>query len=334
MKNTNSGYIVNTDPEWFAFLNKNEITNPVFWFKRESNPNSKSIIQENYIFLRITGTRPPVIKAFGRIGGITVCTVQQALKKYKNRLGYDSLNSMIEHSAAWTSKVKLTPNTKIFCVEIYNFKLINDIRVDQDLESLGILFDYHHIVTGKGLSNEQASALLQITNEINPTTFNQIEEFSTKEPLSNYNPTEIEDFTSESARYLESHLQWFIFNNIACLGIPNARLYDGSLQSEKQGKYWTGEVGEIDLLLRSSNNDIYVVELKKTGTDKTVGQIARYMGWVKHRLAKNGETVYGIIVTQDYDHRLSYAATVVNNLCVKRIHVAFTINSEQSDLPE
>ena len=77
-----------------------------------------------------------------------------------------------------------------------------------------------------------------------------------------------------------------------------------------------------------------MIELKKAGTDKTVGQICRYMGWVRHRLAKHGQEVRGIIVTQDYDHRLSYAATVVSNLSVKRIQISFNITSEEPELPE
>lgn len=143
-----------------------------------------------------------------------------------------------------------------------------------------------------------------------------------------------EEIASDSARYLESHLQWFIFNNLQSLGIPGVKLYDPSIQQDTQGKYRTEEVGEIDLLLKSSSNDLYVVEMKKAGTDKTVGQICRYMGWAKHRLARQGQKVHGIIVTQDYDHRLSYAATVVNNLAVRRIQVAFTITSEEPELPE
>jgi len=129
-------------------------------------------------------------------------------------------------------------------------------------------------------------------------------------------------------------MQWFIFNNLPCLGISGVKLFDPSIQRETQGKYRTDEVGEIDLLLKSANDDIYVIELKKAGTDKTVGQICRYMGWVRHRLAKDNQRVRGIIVTQDYDYRLSYAASVVNDLTVKRIQISFNITSETPELPE
>jgi len=77
------------------------------------------------------------------------------------RMGYESISSMIRHSATWTSSVDLSPTSRIFCVGIADLKLIRDIRVDRDLKPLGILFDYRHIVTGKGLSTQQTSALLR-----------------------------------------------------------------------------------------------------------------------------------------------------------------------------
>jgi len=331
-----SGYIVNTAPAWYRFIRNDRISNPVFWFKRENNPNSKSIIRGNYIFLRITGTSPPVIKSYGKIVNFRIFTVEKAFEIYGNRLGYDSIGKMIEFSSGWTSTVKLDSETNIFCVEINQLQYIQDIRVDKDLEPIGILFDYQHIVTGKGLNEEQTSALLQIIDLINPELISEKGEDHINEPTFEDISDEKseEEFTSDSARYLESHLQWFVFNNLSCLGIPSVKLYDSSVQQETQGKYRTDEVGEMDLLLKSKNNDIYVIELKKAGTDKTVGQICRYMGWVKHRIAKKGQIVNGIIVTQDYDHRLSYAANVVNNLKVKKIQVSFKVTSEQLELPE
>lgn len=329
------GYIANTDPNWFNFLKQNNITNPVFWFKRDNNPNSKCLVEDNYMFLRITNTNPPVMKAFGKIKNTKTLNVKSAFDLYGDRLGYSTVEKMIDVSSSWTSSVSLSPSTSIFCVELINLKTIREIRVDKDLEPLGILFDYQHIVTGKGLNDEQTSALLQITETISPVydskTHNGFDELASDHNIDDSNENE---FSSDSARYLESHMQWFVFNNLQCLGIPGVKLYDEDIQQESQGKYRTDEVGEIDILLKSSNNDIYVVELKKAGTDKTVGQICRYMGWVQHRLAQNNETVFGMIVTQDYDHRLVYASQVVNNLAVKRIQISFKIKSEESELPE
>ena len=61
-------------------------------------------------------------------------SVQEAFDRYGHRLGYELINSMIEHSAAWTSNVDLSPASRIFCVEIADLKLTRDVRVDRDLE--------------------------------------------------------------------------------------------------------------------------------------------------------------------------------------------------------
>ena len=124
------------------------------------------------------------------------------------------------------------------------------------------------------------------------------------------------------------------FNNLGCLGIPGIKLYNENTQKESQGKFRTEEVGEMDLLLVAPNNDLIVVELKKSSTDKTIGQVCRYMGWVKHRVANTGQNVRGIIVTQDYDHRLAYAANVIPNLTIKKVSISFNITSGELELPQ
>lgn len=240
------------------------------------------------------------------------------------------MNDMIAASSLWTSSVALSPHTEIYTVEVRDFATIQDIRVDTDLESLGIVFDYQHVVTGKGLTDEQASALLDLA--VSRTLRGHIS--TTPAPIS-VSVSEVEqEPTTASARFLESHLQWFIFNNLPCLGLDHPALVAPERQSTVQGKYLTDEVGEIDLLLRTRAGDLVVVELKKAGTDRTVGQILRYMGWVKHRLAKPGQTVRGLIVTQDHDDRLTYAASMVPNLSVKRVAVTFNVQTEEIEPPD
>jgi len=141
------GYIVNTDKAWFEFLLRHKIDSPVFWFKRESNPSSRALVKDNYFFFRITGINPPSIMAYGIIFNLETLSLQKAFDKYGNRLGYDTTDEMIEHSSRWTSTVALKPDTRIFCVEVKNFRTTELIRVDTDLQSIGIVFDYQHVVT-------------------------------------------------------------------------------------------------------------------------------------------------------------------------------------------
>jgi len=117
-----AGYIANTDSAWFKFLKEHRIRNPVFWFKRDTNPNSTAIVVGNHFFLRITGANPPVINALGKIAGTAAMSVQEALDKYGHRPGYESINSMIEHSAAWTSSADLSPP------KVEKGKIISELR--------------------------------------------------------------------------------------------------------------------------------------------------------------------------------------------------------------
>ena len=57
----------------------------------------------------------------------------------------------------------------------------------------------------------------------------------------------------------------------------------------KEKEYDTKGAGRIDLLCIDKNRDFVVVETKKgKESDKVVGQIQRYMGWINRNLAKSG----------------------------------------------
>ena len=74
-------------------------------------------------------------------------------------------------------------------------------------------------------------------------------------------------------------------------------------------------VGEVDLFCKDKNDNYVVVELKKRkGSDKTIGQILRYIGWVKRNICKNTEKVRGIIISREYDEKIKYAAGAVGSL--------------------
>ena len=74
-------------------------------------------------------------------------------------------------------------------------------------------------------------------------------------------------------------------------------------------------VGEIDLLCRDKNNNFVVIEFKKRkGSDETVGQTLRYIGWVKKNLCKNNQKVNGIIVCREYKPKIKYAAEAIGSV--------------------
>jgi len=115
----------------------------------------------------------------------------------------------------------------------------------------------------------------------------------------------------DTSLFLEQEWHRWLFQNLQKnalegLGFGKLALFAPNEQEHKIGKYNTGEVGEIDLLLRNDNM-IIVVELKRKGIDDTVGQICRYVGWVEENLKQANEKVYGVIVAQEIDKRLRYA---------------------------
>lgn len=84
------------------------------------------------------------------------------------------------------------------------------------------------------------------------------------------------------------------------------------------GRYTTSDVGEIDLLARGRTSpDRLVIELKRDqSSDETVGQLLRYMGWVKSHLANGDEKVHGLIISATVDAALDYAIACVPNVKV------------------
>jgi RecB family endonuclease NucS len=79
--------------------------------------------------------------------------------------------------------------------------------------------------------------------------------------------------------------------------------------------------GRLDLLCKDATGTYVVVEIKgDQGTDRIVGQILRYMGWVKE---SKGAGVRGIIVVQSRDPSLSYAIQATINIQIKEFRVVF-----------
>jgi len=74
-------------------------------------------------------------------------------------------------------------------------------------------------------------------------------------------------------------------------------LFDEWILKDSQKKI--GEAGVIDILAHhNSEPKRLVIEIKKgESSDKTVGQILRYMGWVIEKLASENEQVLGLIIS-------------------------------------
>ena len=73
----------------------------------------------------------------------------------------------------------------------------------------------------------------------------------------------------------------------------------------RDGIEYPTEVGPIDILATDESGSFFVFELKRASSpDRAVGQLARYMGWVKHTIGKD-RAVNGVIVAKDITEKLS-----------------------------
>lgn len=131
---------------------------------------------------------------------------------------------------------------------------------------------------------------------------------------------------SESEFAIEKHLEDFLVANWESTEL--GKLYDlieedGEMVSQQ---YPTKEIGNIDLLVKDKKKGSYVViELKKGQTsDDTVGQLTRYMGWVKKNKAK-GEKVRGIVIAGSQDNRLKYALEMVPDTKLFLYRISFSL---------
>ena len=127
---------------------------------------------------------------------------------------------------------------------------------------------------------------------------------------------------------LERHLHDFLFDNWdqTSLGKDWALVEDGG-DIKGYGYERPTDVGKIDLLARHTDDSRWlVIELKRGKTsDSTLGQVLRYMGWVKKHLAQEGEKVEGLIIGLQDDLKLRYAMDNVPSVRFLRYEVKFSL---------
>jgi endonuclease len=140
----------------------------------------------------------------------------------------------------------------------------------------------------------------------------------------------IEDAVSEEEQFefaLESHLRDFTARNLATLPITNKRLKLFVGPTNRNGVEYPTDVGPIDILAEDESGNLIVFELKLSrGPDRAMGQLLRYMGWVKKILAGQHE-VYGIIVARDMDEKLQFAALPVPNVSLLEYEIDFRLRA-------
>jgi len=112
----------------------------------------------------------------------------------------------------------------------------------------------------------------------------------------------------------EVELRNNLANNLASIE-PGLRLYRDE-DGEFDGLEFPVGGRRIDILAVDKNGDYVVIELKVSrGHERTIGQLARYMGWIKKNLAGEKKT-RGMIVASKVTEDLKLAASVISHVAL------------------
>jgi len=86
----------------------------------------------------------------------------------------------------------------------------------------------------------------------------------------------------------------------------------------------------IDILATDSDDSLVVIELKVSkGHDRVIGQILRYLGWIKANLADEEQKVRGIIIAKDISEDLRLACSMTNDISLREYSISFSLDEIQ-----
>ena len=130
----------------------------------------------------------------------------------------------------------------------------------------------------------------------------------------------------KSTFLMEKELENFLIKNWEKTDFSNTLELINDDNGNMVSQQFQTDIGKIDILVRDKNTKQYVIiELKRNQTsDDTVGQLARYMGWLEENKT-NGKLTKGIIIAAQYDQRLYYALKKMQDAEVYLYRVDFKL---------
>lgn len=135
-----------------------------------------------------------------------------------------------------------------------------------------------------------------------------------------------EDIESTSQFVFEEHLEEFLIKNWNNTELSSKYdLYEEL--GEMSGQQYPTDTGPIDILAISKDKkELLVIELKRgRASEKVVGQILRYMGYVKDELIEEGQSVKGMIIGFEGDLKLKRALSIASDIEFYRYSVDFKL---------
>ncbi|MHA3046093.1 endonuclease NucS domain-containing protein [Riemerella anatipestifer] len=124
--------------------------------------------------------------------------------------------------------------------------------------------------------------------------------------------------SKEFSLSLERDLQSYLSSNLDEI--------EEGLELVDNGIEFKTNAGVIDLLAKDKNGNYVVIELKASkGKDAVIGQILGYIGALTKELEI--DNIRGIIVASDFEDRLKYAVSAINNLSLIKYTLTFDFSS-------
>lgn len=182
------------------------------------------------------------------------------------------------------------------------------------------VFTAYEVQGDLSLTNKDSGAVVS-DQELAANLDKILEQYQQATSAERYDPTST---ISQGVFYLEKQLEDFIIYNwkYTDLGEKYDLIVEEGVVVSQQ---YRTDIGPIDILAKEkATGNHVVIELKKSqSSDQTIGQIARYMGWVEEQFGD--KDVKGVIISKSYDKKLELALKRVNGVEVYVYEVDFRL---------
>jgi len=232
----------------------------------------------------------------------------------------------------WTVTKGILIEDVVFCPDGKGSYFVGEITSDYYYYQGGILPHRRNVRWfSKAIERSQMSQSLRYSTGAIGTVSNitkyteEIEKLISRDRPPTITSTD-ETIENPSTFALEMHLEEFLVKNWHHTEL--SKKYDILEEDgELVGQQYPSDTGPIDILAVSKNKkELLVVELKKGRvSDVVIGQIQRYMGYVKEELAEKNQTVRGVIIALEDDVRLRRALAVTQNIDFYTYKVSFKL---------
>ncbi|MBQ4891085.1 DUF91 domain-containing protein [Shewanella sp. MMG014] len=133
-------------------------------------------------------------------------------------------------------------------------------------------------------------------------------------------PEEVRD-TNEFA--YERDLQNFLARNLELIE-PGLKVYEedgiSGIEYPAGGRF-------IDILAVDKSNNFVVIELKVSkGYDRVIGQLLRYVSWVKRNIIEVGQSVRGVIIARDISEDLMLVCEELKDISLFEYELSVKLN--------